>query len=237
MKKKTAAVPAKAARKNEPKIKVFLVDDHPALREGVRAFLTSQGAIAVVGEASDEVEAVKKLKKTEADVIILDINLPGVDGGELARKLRLTNPRLKLIAFSIHASQEYVVRMARCGVHGYVMKDAPTSKLVEAISRVHKGGLYFPPGMTDAILSPKSSPTGDAKTALTAREREVLVLLAEGLANKEVARKLGISVRTAETHREHLSRKLNIAPIAGLTKYAIQHGLSPLSLPPQPETY
>jgi two-component system nitrate/nitrite response regulator NarL len=101
---------------------------------------------------------------------------------------------------------------------------------------VHRGGLYFPPGMTDAILSPKSAGVG-AKAVLTAREREVLVLLAEGLANKEVARKLGISVRTAETHREHLSRKLNIAPIAGLTKYAIQHGLSPLSLPPQPEPY
>ena len=235
--KKKIALKTKPAPQTAAKIKVFLVDDHPALREGVRAFLTSQGGVTVVGEASDDAEAVKKLKKTAADVIILDINLPGVDGGELARKLRVTNPRAKLIAFSIHSSQEYVVRMARCGVHGYVMKDAPTSKLVEAISRVHKGGLYFPPGMTDAILSPKSSPNGEAKTALTAREREVLVLLAEGLANKEVARKLGISVRTAETHREHLSRKLNIAPIAGLTKYAIQEGLSPLSLPPQPEPY
>ena len=223
--------------KNAPKIKVFLVDDHPLLREGVRVFLMSQGAITVVGEAGGGAEAVKKLKKIQTDVIILDINLPGLDGGELARKLRLTNPRAKLIAFSIHASQEYVVRMARCGVHGYVMKDTPTSKLAEAIRRVHGGGLYFPPGMTDAILSPKSNPNGDAKSVLTAREREVLVLLAEGLANKEVARKLGISVRTAETHREHLSRKLNIAPIASLTKYAIQHGLSPLSLPPLPEPY
>jgi two-component system nitrate/nitrite response regulator NarL len=237
VKKKTAAKPAaKPAAKGAAKIKVFLVDDHPALREGVRAFLTSQGTITVVGEAADDVEAVRKLKKTPADVIIVDISLPGLDGGELARKLRLTNPAAKLIAFSIHSSQEYVVRMARCGVHGYVMKDTPTSKLVEAIQRVHRGGLYFPPGMTDAILSPKSAGAG-AKAVLTAREREVLVLLAEGLANKEVARKLGISVRTAETHREHLSRKLNIAPIAGLTKYAIQHGLSPLSLPAEPEPY
>jgi two-component system nitrate/nitrite response regulator NarL len=233
VKKKTAAKPA---AKSVAKIKVFLVDDHPALREGVRAFLTSQGTITVVGEASDDVEAVKKLRKTAVDVIIVDISLPGLDGGELARKLRLTNPRAKLIAFSIHSSQEYVVRMARCGVHGYVMKDTPTSKLVEAIQRVHRGGLYFPPGMTDAILSPKSASGAGVKDVLTAREREVLVLLAEGLANKEVARKLGISVRTAETHREHLSRKLNIAPIAGLTKYAIQHGLTPLSLPTPPES-
>ena len=223
-------------QKKEPKIKVFLVDDHPTVREGVAAFLTKQGSIAVVGEAADDSEALRKLKKLPTDVIVLDINLPGVDGGELAKRLRLTVPRAKLIAFSIHASQEYVVRMARCGVHGYVMKDAPTAKLAEAISRVHKGGLYFPPGMTDAILAPGSKSSSDeAKAVLTAREREVLVLLAEGLANKQVARKLGISVRTAETHREHLSRKLNIAPIAGLTKYAIQHGLTPLSLPVPPE--
>jgi DNA-binding NarL/FixJ family response regulator len=223
-------------KKSQPKIKVFLVDDHPAIRQGVSSYLTSQGPIAVVGDAADDKEALRKLKKVGPDVIVLDINLPGVDGGELAKRLRQTVPRAKLIAFSIHASQEYVVRMARCGVHGYVMKDMPTSKLVDAIERVHKGGLYFPPGMTDAILAPGSkSSSDDAKATLTAREREVLVLLADGLANKEVARKLGISVRTAETHREHLSRKLNIAPIAGLTKYAIQHGLTPLSLPAPPE--
>jgi DNA-binding NarL/FixJ family response regulator len=224
-------------RKSQTKIKVFLVDDHPALREGVRSFLTNQGSISVVGEAADDTEALRKLKKVAPDVIILDINLPGVDGGELARRLRQTLPRAKLIAFSIHASQEYVVRMARCGVHGYVMKDTPTAKLVEAIQRVHKGGLYFPPGMSDAILSPgsKLSP-GESKAALTVREREVLVLLAEGLANKEVARKLGISVRTAETHREHVSHKLNIMTIAGLTKYAIQHGLTSLGTPAPPKS-
>lgn len=223
MKKKTGAA-----------IQVFLVDDHPAVREGLRSYLTTQG-LRVSGEAADGAEALRKLKKTSADVIILDISLPGVDGGELAKRLRLTIPRAKLIAFSIHSSQEYVVRMARCGVHGYVMKDTPTAKLVEAIQRVHKGGLYFPPGMTDAILAPASKPApGTPSKVLTAREREVLVLLAEGLANKEVARKLGISVRTAETHREHLSRKLNIAPIAALTKYAIQHGMTTLALPPSP---
>ncbi len=220
----------KKVKKNAAKVKVFLVDDHPAVREGVRSYLTSEGSVSVVGEAADDKEALRKLKKLAPEVVILDINLPGVDGGELARRLRQTLPRVKLIAFSIHASQEYVVRMARCGVHGYVMKDAPTAKLVEAIQRVHKGGLAFPPGMTDAILAPSSKPSAETNAVLTAREREVLVLLADGLANKQVARKLGISVRTAETHREHLSRKLGIAPIATLTKYAIQQGLTPLSL-------
>ena len=218
------------------KIKVFIVDDHPAVREGVRSYLTIQGSVTVVGEAADDTEALRKLKTVEPDVIILDISLPGVDGGEFAQRLRRIVPRVKLVAFSIHSSQEYVVRMARCGVHGYVMKDMPTAKLVEAIQRVHQGGLFFPPGMTDAILVPGSKPSaGGTQAPLTAREREVLVLLAEGLANKEIARKLGISVRTAETHRARLSRKLNIAPVAGLTKYAIQQGLTPLTLPPQSE--
>ncbi|MCX5793052.1 MAG: response regulator transcription factor [Elusimicrobia bacterium] len=222
-------------KKSQPKIKVFLVDDHPAVREGVRAYLTSQGTVLVVGEAADAQEALRKVKKLAPEVIILDVNLPSLDGGELARRLRQTAPRTKIIAFSVHASQEHVVRMARCGAHGYVTKDAPTAKLVEAIHHVHQGGLYFPPEMSDAILSPEAKPATDEenKAALTVREREVLALLAEGLANKEVARKLGISVRTAETHREHVSHKLNIMTIAGLTKYAIQHGLTSLGLPSQ----
>jgi DNA-binding NarL/FixJ family response regulator len=218
--------------KTRAKIKVFLVDDHPAVREGVRSYLTSEGSVAVVGEAADDKEALRKLKSVSPDVIVLDVNLPGVDGGELALRLRRTSPRAQLVAFSIHAGREYVVRMARCGAHGYVTKDTPTARLVEAIRRVHSGGLSFPPGMSDAVLAPGSKPpSGEEKTVLTEREREVLVLLADGLANKQVARKLGISVRTAETHREHLSRKLKIAPIAGLTKYAIQEGLTSLRPP------
>ncbi|UPT74644.1 MAG: response regulator [Elusimicrobiota bacterium] len=219
----------KPRAKPAKKIKVFLIDDHPALRDGIRAYLSVTGEFSVVGEASDDAEALRKLKTLAVDVVILDISLPGMDGGELARRLRKTNPSAKLIAFSLHSGPEYVVRMARCGVHGYVTKDAPTAKLGEAITRVHKGGLCFPPDMTDTLLS-----GSHVKPTLTAREREVLILLAEGLANKQVARKLGISVRTAEAHREHLSRKLQITPIAALTKYAIAHGLTPLSLPAQP---
>ncbi|MFA6434989.1 MAG: response regulator transcription factor [Elusimicrobiales bacterium] len=217
-------------KNNRSKIKVFLVDDHPSVREGVRSCLAGRGPFLVVGEAGDDKEALRKLRKTEADIILLDITLPFLDGGELARQARRAAPGAKIIAFSIHGDQEHVVRMARCGVHGYVTKDSPITKLVEAIRRVHEGGLYFPSEMTDAILAPRTVPASDGtgKTALTAREREVLVLLAEGLANKEVARKLGISVRTAETHREHLSRKLKITAVAGLTKYAISHGLTPL---------
>jgi len=217
-------------KKSRDLIKIFLVDDHPVVREGVRACLARQTDFSVVGEAADDKEALRKLRKAGPDIVILDISLPGLDGGELARRLRQTLPGVKIIVFSIHASQEYVVRMARCGAHGYVMKDGPSAKLIEAVRQVHAGGLYFPPGMSDAILAPGTVETAQS-AVLTPRETEVLSLLAEGLANKEVARKLGISVRTAETHREHLSHKLNILTVSGLTKYAIQHGLTSLRTP------
>ncbi|MBI5883790.1 MAG: response regulator transcription factor [Elusimicrobia bacterium] len=214
---------------NRGKIKVFLVDDHPIVREGVRSYLDGQSSVSVVGEAADAGEAMRKAKTSSPDVIVLDISLPSLDGGELARRLRKTLPKARIIAFSIHASEEYVVRMARCGAHGYVMKDEPTSNLLTAIKRVAGGGLSFPADMTDAVLSPESPrKAAGSGPSLTGREREVLALVAEGMPNKQIARKLGISVRTAEAHRERLSRKLSIRTVAGLTKFAIRHGLSSL---------
>ena len=213
-------------------IRVFLVDDHPIVREGVRSYLTNH-SIVVVGEASDAKEALRKVKKVTPDVIVLDINLPAIDGGELARRLRRLVPKTKLIAFSIHSSAEYVVKMARCGVQGYVTKDQPAGDLLAAIKDVHEGGLHFPEGSSDALLAPVSGASLEASggAALTSRELEVLTQLAEGLSNKGIAAKLGISVRTAETHRENLSRKLGIMTVAGLTKYAIKHGLTTVGAP------
>lgn len=214
---------------NKNNIRVFLVDDHPIVREGVRSYLTNH-SISVVGEASDAKEALRKVPKLAPDVIVLDVNLPSIDGGELARRLRKLVPKTKLIAFSIHSSEEYVVKMARCGVHGYVTKDQPAGVLLEAIRHVFQGQLHFPAGMIDALLAPASESASiqTSGAALTGREREVLVLLAEGLTNKGVAAKLGISVRTAETHRENLTHKLRIHTVAGLTKYALTHNLTVL---------
>jgi two-component system, NarL family, nitrate/nitrite response regulator NarL len=208
------------------KIRVMLVDDHPMLREGVRFYLASRG-ISVVAEASDAKEALRKAAKLKPDVVVLDINLSGIDGGELARRLRLLQPKTKLLAFSIHTSEEYVVRMARCGVHGYVMKDQPTAELLAAIRGVHEDRRHFPKAMADA-LAVKPGSSADRAVVLTARELVVLALLADGLSNKAAAVSLGISARTVEMHREHLSRKLGIATIPGLTKYAIAHGLTRL---------
>ena len=210
-------------------IKVFLVDDHPVVREGVRTYL-SDHSILVVGEAADAGGALRKVKKAAPDVVILDVNLPSIDGGELARRLRQLIPKIKIIAFSIHSSEEYVVKMARCGVQGYVTKDQPAGELLKAIKHVFEGGLHFPAGMNDVLLAPvpRSHSDQPGGAALTARELEVLTLLAEGLSNRNIATKLGINVRTAETHRENLTHKLNILTVAGLTKYAITHGLTAL---------
>lgn len=201
------------------------MDDHPVVRDGVRSYLLNH-AIAIVGEASDAKECLRKVKKAAPQVIVLDVNLPAIDGGELARRLRKLVPDAMLIAFSIHSSEEYVLKMARCGVQGYVTKDEPANELLEAIKDVAAGGLHFPEGMTDALLAPPERAAGDGGAALTGRELEVLALLAEGSSNKGIAAKLGISVRTAETHRENLSHKLHITTVAGLTKYAINHGLT-----------
>lgn len=212
-----------------PKIKVFLVDDHPLVREGVRSFLSNQG-VAIVGEAADAKEALRKVGKAAPDVVILDVNLPNIDGGELAGRLRRLLPGCKLIAFSMHSSEEYVIKMARCGVHGYVTKDQPAKDLLDAIAQVHRGGLCFPAAMSDALLAPAPAPSAGraGAAALTGRELEVLTMLAEGLSNKQIALRLGVSVRTAETHRENLGHKLNILTVAGLTKYALKHGLTAL---------
>lgn len=128
-------------------IRVFLVDDHPAVRAGVRAYLAKH-AFAVVGEAAGAHEALRKIRKSAPDIVLLDVNLPGIDGGELARRLRQLLPLIRLIAFSIHSSEAYVSKMIRCGVRGYVNKDQPPLDLVEAIRVVHRGGRYFPAGLT-----------------------------------------------------------------------------------------
>jgi len=139
------------------KIRVFLIDDHPIVRDGVRAFLTSC-AIDVVGEASDAPEALRKVKKIAPDVIVLDVNLPSMDGWEVAERLRRLVPKSRIIAFSIHSSEEYVARMARSGASGYVMKSQPTSELLDAIREVFKGKRYFPACVENVAPARKLKP-------------------------------------------------------------------------------
>ena len=153
-------------------IRVFLVDDHPIVREGVRSYLINH-SISVVGEASDAKEALRKVKKAAPDVIVLDVNLPSIDGGELARRLRLLIPKAKLIAFSIHSSEEYVVRMARCGVQGYVTKDQPRGTCLMP-SRTCSRRRHFPVAWPPFFHFAKVFPDQLDNVVLTGRELEVL---------------------------------------------------------------
>ena len=141
----------------QKKIRVFLIDDHPIVREGVRTYLASRD-IEVVGDAADAPEAFRKVQKLAPEVIVLDVNLPSMVGWEVAGNLRRLVPRSRIIAFSIHSSEEYVVRMARSGALGYVMKSQPTSELFDAIVQVSRGGRYFPAGMNAAVPVGKKSP-------------------------------------------------------------------------------
>ena len=171
-------------QKSQTRIKVFLVDDHPLLRKGVRSYLVNH-SISVVGEASDAKETLRKVKKLAPDVIVLDVNLPSIGGGELARRLHLLVPKTKLVALSVHSNQAYVVMMACCGVQGYVMKDQPAADLLEAIKHVYEGGMHFPANMTDALLAPLSQSSPDQPDSMmTGRNLEIMTLLSEGLAKQ-----------------------------------------------------
>jgi len=141
----------------QKKIRVFLIDDHPIVREGVRTYLASRG-IEVVGDAADAPEAFLKVKRLAPEVIVLDVNLPSMVGWEVALALRRLVPKSRIIAFSIHSSEEYVLRMARSGARGYVMKSQPTSELFDAIGQVSRGGRYFPAGMNETLPPVKKAP-------------------------------------------------------------------------------
>jgi two-component system, NarL family, nitrate/nitrite response regulator NarL len=213
-------------------IKVLLADDHPLVREGIRASLATHDQVRIVGEASSGEEAVQLAQKLSPDVVLMDLTMPGIGGFEATKRLRKVSPKARCIIVSMHAEREYVRQVAACGAKGYVLKDSPPQHLLQAIEAVHGGRTYFTPSVSETLLS-EMIQSGDRATEppfakLTERETEVLRLVADGFTNKQIALRLAISVRTVETHRERVMDKLNIRTVAGLTKYALAKGLIPL---------
>jgi two-component system nitrate/nitrite response regulator NarL len=206
---------------------VLVVDDHPVVRKGLESCLKSQDRFQVVDMASDGNEAVQKARALLPDVILMDIDLPGMDGLEVTQLVRKELPQVKILILSIHSHPQYLYRIIRAGAHGYVSKTAAPPELVRALEAVHGGELLFTPEMARAALAELVNHAGQEPplAQLTSREREVLALIAGGQSNKEIANQLGIGVRTTETHRERIMRKLGIHSIAGLTRFAIQHGV------------
>jgi len=204
-----------------------VADDHPVVRKGLQSCLAKHEHIKVVGEASDGDEAFGKARELSPDLILMDISMPKMNGLAVTELLRKESPRTKILVLSVHSNKEYIFRVIQAGAHGYVSKEAPPDELLRAIESVFSGEPFFSEDIARAALN-QFVATGGKKepfAQLTSRERQVLVLIAEGQSNKEIANKLGIGVRTIETHRERIMRRLDIHSVAGLTKFAIANGM------------
>lgn len=180
----------------------------------------------MVGEAADGVQALQRARELVPDVILTDISMPKMDGLAVTEALRKELPNVKILVLSVHCNKDYVFRIIKAGAQGFVSKEAPPETLCQAIERVHHGETYFSAEVAQATLA--EIVNGETETPgaqLTERERQVLILIAGGKSNKEIANHLGIGVRTIETHRERIMRRLDIHSVAGLTKYAISNGL------------
>ncbi len=204
-------------------IRVILADDHILVRQGVRALLEREG-ILVVGEATDGQEAQRLVQREDPDAAVMDISMPKFNGLDAALSLSRTNPRTRLILLTRHNEQEYVAEALRCGVRGYVLKDQAASDLVRAIREVCNGQVYLSPGVSRAVVEAYANPD-QPKNTLSARERQVLQLIAEGKTTRDIAALIHVSAKTVETHRARLMQKLEIHEIAGLVRYAIRKGL------------
>ena len=213
------------------KIRVLVVDDHPIVRRGIAMCMASQEHIQVVGEAADGREAMDKIRALKPDVVLMDIDMPQMNGMAATDLLRREQPSIKVIILSMYSNTDYVMRIIECGARGFVLKEASPSELVQAIESVHAGQTHFSPEVARVALNQVVRGSGESSpvSRLTNREREVLVQIADGLSNKEIAHQLSIGVRTVETHRERIMRKLDIHSVAGLTRFAISQGMVSLA--------
>jgi two-component system nitrate/nitrite response regulator NarL len=217
-------------------IRVLVADDHPVVRKGFRSCLADRPHLQLVGEAADGEEAARLARELLPDVALVDINMPRMDGLQVTALLRREVPKVKVLVLSGHSGADYVQRIIQAGARGYVLKDSSPEDLVRAIERLHAGDVFFSPQVAQLALRQYVGSGGEPQPCdkLSRREREVLVQIAGGLSNKEIASRLGVGVRTIETHRERIMRKLKIHSVAGLTKFAITRGL--ISLDESPAT-
>ncbi len=217
----------KTSKTTSPKIRVLVVDDHPVVRRGLMTCLAGRPSLTVVGEAADGEEALQRVAELRPDIVLADINMPRMDGVRFTEELRRTSPEVRVVILSVHQKAEYVQRVIRAGARGYVLKDTSPDELVQVLESVHAGNIYYSPQVAQTALTRMVATGGTTPNAgwISRREREVLVKIASGLSNKEIAAKLGVSVRTIETHRERIMRKLNLHSVAALTRFAIAEGL------------
>jgi DNA-binding NarL/FixJ family response regulator len=211
-------------------IRVLVADDHMIVRSGIRHVLESESGFEVVGEAGSGGEALALTSELKPDVVVLDISMPDQSGLEVAARIREDLGSARVLILSMHNNAEYVLESVRAGAHGYLLKDTAATDLREAIRAVCRGESYFSPPVASRLSAAVRGELGNRQEGLellTGRERDVLLGVARGLTNKEIAAELGISHRTVESHRESLMRKLQIRTVAELTRFAVGAGIVP----------
>lgn len=206
-------------------IRVVMADDHVLVRQALRTLLEREG-FQVVGEASDGQEATRAIESQQPDVAVIDIGMPILNGLDAAREAVRRCPKTNVILLTQHDEDQYVREALTAGVRGYVLKSQVANDLIHAIQQVSRGSVYLSPGVSRAVLTAYRSKTNPRAQTLTSRERQVLQLIAEGKSTKDIASLLGVSVKTAESHRARLMQKLDIHEIATLVRYAIRQGFT-----------
>jgi DNA-binding NarL/FixJ family response regulator len=212
------------------KTKVIIVEDHKLFREGLKSILSDKAGLEVVGEAGDGLEAIRTVKKCQPDIILLDLSMPKMNGISVMREIKSQFPEIKIMALTIHESDQYVLEAFEAGADGYCLKDAGRNELMVAVDSVLQGKRYISPSISDNVLEGyltgrKKLKSKTSWDTITQREREVLKLLGEGYQNKEISDMLHISVKTVEKHRANIMNKLDLHNAAALTAFAIEHGL------------
>ena len=212
------------------KNRIVIAEDHTILREGLRALLSSHPDLEVVGEAADGRDAVRCVEEESPDLVLLDLSMPRMGGLDAIREISKRSPETKILALTVHKAEEYVLAALQAGADGYALKDATQGELVAAIRSVLAGKRYLSPGVSEKVIEgylagKKARTTKTPWDSITAREREVLKLIAEGHKNKEIAEILCISVKTVEKHRSNIMEKLDLHNVSDLTAYAIEKGI------------
>lgn len=203
-------------------IDIVLVDDHPLFREGLKSRLNLSGEFNVVGEADNGKDALALITSISFDVVLMDINMPQMSGMYVLELIKERNIECKVLMLSMHDNREYIVSAMRHGADGYILKDVPGQELIDAIKVIAAGKRYFSADVTEILAKDQESEQGGI---ITSREQLVLRLISHGLNNKQMAKKLDVSVRTIETHKRNIKQKLNITTTTGLVRYAIDYGL------------
>lgn len=213
-------------------MKILLADDHTLIREALRTLLEMQPGFSVIGEAANGRDAVAAVSALEPDLVLMDIDMPGMNGIEATRQVASLGGGPRVIGLSMHMDRHFAFEMLQAGALGYLFKGCPFAELLEAIRTVSAGRRYLPAAIAESMLEDYLGAAGGPSTSepvsLSAREREVLQLIAEGLGNKQIAATLGIAVNTVDTHKKHIGEKLNLRSVAELTKYAIARGMTSL---------